>query len=99
MFLLEVHKKTLIPGNIKGGGGGLIFGGAYIRRFTVHPFISLWPEIRFTGKHDRAPTEIATAGSHRAEIGFYYIPGVLCQRPQANSRLSAALRETLVEFP
>ena len=30
--------------------------------------------------------------------GFYYIPGVLCQCPQADPRLSAAQKETLVEF-
>ena len=29
---------------------------------------------------------------------FYYIPGVLCQRPEANSRLLAAQKETLIEF-
>ena len=30
--------------------------------------------------------------------GFYYIPGVLCQCPQADPRLSAAQKETLVEL-
>ena len=29
---------------------------------------------------------------------FYYIPGVLCQCPQADPKLSAAQKETLVEF-